>query len=218
MPRQNDSDTNLLSMFIFICCMILSFLLLRRIFLIFGTNRSYPPPSSDPFHDDFWRHSSLTRAFLIMHYFNCLSLEKTLSPARNEFRLFRFSSAYVTISFVFLLVTCIKHAHTWFISVFFFVELERSPTKDSKTFSAYIYTRGFLLVTAINLINGKAKEISNDICRRWGNLRSRSWFPFFFTMSSRRTESLLIDIFRKRSIEEYRTQDHDAIDFNDTVV
>ena len=53
MPRQNDSDTNLLSMFIFICCMILSFLLLRRIFLIFGTNRSYPPPSSDPFHDDF---------------------------------------------------------------------------------------------------------------------------------------------------------------------
>jgi ubiquitin-conjugating enzyme E2 J1 len=52
-PRQNESDNNLLSMFIFLCCMILSFLLLRRIFLTFGANRSYPPPSSDPFHDDF---------------------------------------------------------------------------------------------------------------------------------------------------------------------
>jgi ubiquitin-conjugating enzyme E2 J1 len=52
-PRQNESDTNLLSMFIFLCCLILSFLLLRRIFLTFGANRSYPPPSSDPFHDDF---------------------------------------------------------------------------------------------------------------------------------------------------------------------
>jgi hypothetical protein len=52
-PHQNESDNNLLSMFIFLCCMILSFLLLRRIFLTFGANRSYPPPSSDPFHDDF---------------------------------------------------------------------------------------------------------------------------------------------------------------------
>jgi ubiquitin-conjugating enzyme E2 J1 len=52
-PHQNESHTNLLSMFIFLCCMILSFLLLRRIFLTFGANRSYPPPSSDPFHDDF---------------------------------------------------------------------------------------------------------------------------------------------------------------------
>ncbi|CAF3480155.1 unnamed protein product [Adineta steineri] len=53
LPRQNESDNNLLSMFIFLCCMILSFLLLRRLFLTFGTNRSFPPPSTDPFHDDF---------------------------------------------------------------------------------------------------------------------------------------------------------------------
>jgi ubiquitin-conjugating enzyme E2 J1 len=53
LPRQNESDNNLLSMFIFLCCMILSFLLLRRIFLTFGANRSFPPPSTDPFHDDF---------------------------------------------------------------------------------------------------------------------------------------------------------------------
>jgi len=52
-PRRNESHNNLLSMFIFLCCIILSFLLLRRIFLTFGANRSYPPPSSDPFHDDF---------------------------------------------------------------------------------------------------------------------------------------------------------------------
>ncbi|CAF1229034.1 unnamed protein product [Rotaria magnacalcarata] len=51
--RQNESNNNLLSMFIFFCCMILSFLLLRRLFLTFGTNRSFPPSSSDPFHDDF---------------------------------------------------------------------------------------------------------------------------------------------------------------------
>jgi hypothetical protein len=52
-PRQNQSDNHLLSMFIFLFCMILSFLLLRRLFLTFGTNRSYPPPSTDPFHEDF---------------------------------------------------------------------------------------------------------------------------------------------------------------------
>ncbi|UJR27721.1 hypothetical protein I4U23_008998 [Adineta vaga] len=52
-PRQTESDNNLLSMFIFLCCMILSFLLLRRLFITFGTNRTFPPPSTDPFHDDF---------------------------------------------------------------------------------------------------------------------------------------------------------------------
>jgi len=55
-PVQLDRDAsnhNLLSMLLFICCLILSFLLLRRLFLTFGANRSFPPPSSDPFHDDF---------------------------------------------------------------------------------------------------------------------------------------------------------------------
>ena len=51
---RDDSNHNLLSMLLFLCCMILSFLLLRRLFLTFGANRSFPPPSSDPFHDDFW--------------------------------------------------------------------------------------------------------------------------------------------------------------------
>lgn len=50
---RDDSNHNLLSMVLFLCCMILSFLLLRRLFLTFGANRSFPPPSSDPFHDDF---------------------------------------------------------------------------------------------------------------------------------------------------------------------
>ncbi|CAF0830868.1 unnamed protein product [Rotaria sp. Silwood1] len=53
LPRQNESNSNLLSMFIFLCFVILSFLLLRRLFLTFGTNRSFPSSSTDPFHDDF---------------------------------------------------------------------------------------------------------------------------------------------------------------------
>lgn len=51
-PHRTESNNNFLSMLIFLCCMILSFLLLRRLFITFGTNRSYPP-SSDSYHDDF---------------------------------------------------------------------------------------------------------------------------------------------------------------------
>lgn len=51
-PRQTTSNNNFLSMLIFVCCLILSFLILRRLFITFGTNRSYPP-SSDSYHDDF---------------------------------------------------------------------------------------------------------------------------------------------------------------------
>ena len=72
--RQSDSNNNLLSMFLFLCCMILSFLLLRRLFLTFGANRSFPPPSTDPFHDDFWTNSSLfNRTNLHTHIYPCIN-------------------------------------------------------------------------------------------------------------------------------------------------
>lgn len=49
---RNESNSNFLSMLIFLCSLIFSFLLLRRIFLTFGGNRTFHA-SEDPFHDDF---------------------------------------------------------------------------------------------------------------------------------------------------------------------